>query len=1646
MAFCTIARDQNNEIQEVYAPNKRPSLLFSKLSETFQDKEQALRVWARAYTNKFKQTFGDWESISEALQYKDEIKSPIYSLIFEEKPQQVLFEAAIQANSSKSEKAGAIKSFGKNIVSIAQKVYPTAKSGDVYKPVVSQAIDENGEPLPENVMSKKEKAQASFIEKPGEVEEDTRVYKDRIEKVYEIEPYDIKTIEELNSMKSTFVTEAIGLGGQSKENAERIVTHMLRLINHLSPNAEVRFVAPDTGLEGVGGFYMLGTDRVYIVKDQGMQVGIRDLKALAHELVHKEITSKFGTLKSTNKTLYDKAEELYNEAKDKLGDENFYGLTTIDEFFAEAMSNRAFQQALNNIPSTTNSKKSILDVLLNILQNLFAFKISESLLKDVLELSEDIRLINMSSAEKLKGGSSENINYSIEENPKHGSRVTIDFFEDKSRNIELKEEGDISYYTNGTIDPVTNTLRRYARLTEYTRTQFAPEEDQKRWTEPEKYLDRQTQEVFRKANAELTDKIPYGRSEEPLTYDQIKAEIKKSLEESRIRGNIIHKMIEGYLKFRDIYHFSEELEKMRQEGGINEYELLWFDENRVKRMLEDLGYNSHDFNNTDIEFRDNIAAELRMVSDALNVGTSNDGFIEHSDGSVSFIDYKTGAKFLANENSIKKMLYSNGLASPIYNSTLNKAKLELVMRMIIAKMNKPDLQVRDLKIAYISRYYGNQIRNVDVQAYLDYINNNMRLTIKELEKDSKKDPSLKDKLVQKKKEYKAMQDAKVFDFFNYTGENKIFEQDETLSTTEDPVKRVEIMKKKVAEQVRENLITTRSEDTTADAIKRVRSFLLAALNSVKSANATDVEKENKRDISALAARGVGLRNQKNGFIHSFSQLYETAVDALTNKTNKLLGEQSELKINERALYKEYFQRTGRSQSLGAKTFSYSDANTPVPISEQGIFDFMYTWKNIAGENKRVGAVYTEQDYLDGKLTKAQWEYYKSVKSVLRQVYEAVRNKTAYIDKYGRAVTYGQEYKKNDGYSFEAFQESFLPTTPFRNPEEIIEKNILTKQISPIKITKEFWENYEDRYNLAIQNEDKFNIGVPLKYMSNDFIDDNEHSYNVANSVDVFVRHMLFKEEMDDIYHLGKATIAVMGDLNDPNARDAKGNLRLQNAIFALQNHLDQQILGRRKMTFKWTQNEVTNRNIDRAFDNIGGLISKNAFWFAPITGLANGLYNAITAGKEGLIGSLSKRYFGDENAVTSSHMAKAALIAGVHQGKNLTKQSTIKRQLNEDWEGSYYKDKVNFMSKMFRLGNKNYQFSDSSLMYGVHNRIFTGDNAYVFQGLGEDTFNETFVIASLLARKVEVKSIDANGKEITKYYKKDGTYTIDKNDPNIENMWDVYKLNETTKEYEYTGPTRFLDKDGQEVKGLTTLESLRVKQYLERMFGAYSPEQKTWFERYSLGRALMKFRKFQIAGISENFTLNAHMKYVGEYQLMLNPDGSPKLKDGQPLYDWQTQMMRARFRVLASLIGSFFNMKNTTSWSEMSTEDKKQLTRAAMQLVFYGIVLTIGLGGLLPPEDKDKLYYKRITRLASDLSGIDPIDLLRSGKSINSYPEQLFKLATSSGQTIHSLLTDDIVQSGPYKGDYKGWNTLEDFIPIYHPYNQAVKTVSEIIE
>jgi hypothetical protein len=150
---CKVLRDEDGNIVKVKAPNERESTLYSSLLQSLGgegNEEAAVRLWAKVYTPSFKSEFGDWEAFREAKEVKEPVGG-LYKDIYPKDPEQGLWEAAVQANSSQNEREGATRIFGEKRIELALKIFPTAKVGDVYKSLFNNKLDKNGEPLASQV-------------------------------------------------------------------------------------------------------------------------------------------------------------------------------------------------------------------------------------------------------------------------------------------------------------------------------------------------------------------------------------------------------------------------------------------------------------------------------------------------------------------------------------------------------------------------------------------------------------------------------------------------------------------------------------------------------------------------------------------------------------------------------------------------------------------------------------------------------------------------------------------------------------------------------------------------------------------------------------------------------------------------------------------------------------------------------------------------------------------------------------------------------------------------------------------------------------------------------------------------------------------------------------------------------------------------------------------------------------------------------------------------------------------------------------------------------------------------------------------------------------------------------------------------------
>lgn len=118
-------------------------------------------------------------------------------------------------------------------------------------------------------------------------------------------------------------------------------------------------------------------------------------RTLAHELVHQfafETLNKDLNSLTTNaeKAFHSEITSLYDEAKKFIGENEFYGMKNVQEFIAEALTNRRFQKRLAEVKS--DKKKSLWQKLVNAFSRVFSTQgidINNTLLADILSATEE---------------------------------------------------------------------------------------------------------------------------------------------------------------------------------------------------------------------------------------------------------------------------------------------------------------------------------------------------------------------------------------------------------------------------------------------------------------------------------------------------------------------------------------------------------------------------------------------------------------------------------------------------------------------------------------------------------------------------------------------------------------------------------------------------------------------------------------------------------------------------------------------------------------------------------------------------------------------------------------------------------------------------------------------------------------------------------------------------------------------------------------------------------------------------------------------------------------------------------------------------------------------------------------------------------
>ena len=175
---------------------------------------------------------------------------------------------------------------------------------------------------------------------------------------------------------------------------------------------------------------------------------------------------------------------------------------------------------------------------------------------------------------------------------------------------------------------------------------------------------------------------------------ELVAKHQKTSDNATARGRAVHKIMEySVTKDKRILKELSEIQKEKaDQDEITDQSLQWV-WNVSEGVLRRIGVTS----------TDKMVAELMIHSPILGIATQIDGLIQHEDGTLSMVDWKSGGHFLNDKTTTEMMRYSNGTLDNVSNSKLDKAMLELALRAIMVKEHQPNAKFRQVIVQHLDR-------------------------------------------------------------------------------------------------------------------------------------------------------------------------------------------------------------------------------------------------------------------------------------------------------------------------------------------------------------------------------------------------------------------------------------------------------------------------------------------------------------------------------------------------------------------------------------------------------------------------------------------------------------------------------------------------------------------------------------------------------------------------------------------------------------------------------------------------------------------------------------------------------------------------------------------------------------------------------
>lgn len=1069
-----------------------------------------------------------------------------------------------------------------------------------------------------------------------------------------------------------------------------------------------------------------------------------------------------------------------------------------------------------------------------------------------------------------------------------------------------------------------------------------------------------------------------------LTFEELLEAKNKELARQQVFGKLVH----AYFNYALETDRDAEMEalalltKLAADYGIEKAvlkskELKPYIEN-LSSILKNIGLRFQLEDGETVINPDRMAPEVILSSELLGLASTADGIVQHYNGELSIIDWKTG-NIMSDYSSPLMMAY--GERWNINDSKLSRAQLEVVFRALMVKEQHPDAKFRTLSIVKVDSDGNSRQYKIDIEPYLGMISDFYKATNPEV--------------------YEKLKEKGLLDASTYMGTPVEFVRVYADLAGKPYEEQVQILQEKINDIT---LKYTKEEIEGMEYMKKLRASLTRALLELQKQPHVDLDQQGE-DLDSFRSKFKNLSDVSNRQVQTLHQIKMQRDAEMAKEMHELDLKHKELV---EAVLAEQNQpnidrvRTGAKLLAGGLLIYSSPWLLPMVFLSSYVIDRVgktnfNTWGFMWKESKdpaRPGWFMNTSDIdpnTGNPLTQAQKAYREFFVTNMRDTWaEVMQQPYAHTDK-------GKAKMKYDLYNMpKDLPEDFMPRV-MMDGKEIREHDGFLGQL------RQWSKNHIMNFFRETEYGDGERGGVPVRYYAHNgsaIVEGANHSFNAEKMFSMFMGSMLRKKYYDDLISLAEGTKNALEMAKSPYGGPQYKNLAnwLNDQIYIQFLHMPRpsKFTGRK---IKVPVSAAIGKIIDvppgtyemdqeKLMRLVKSALSHSVMGFKIIGATFNGMLITITNASQATLGLLGKAFNVPPDEITPDFKS---VSGGLWEMKNFWKASLT---------GQMHKSKLWNLAKMSNWMPDNYDFA-----VGGHDLLSSAKSmgfssyAFMFNNFVE-SYGALWHLAMML-KSVKLKDVDGNTFTAWDAYDDEGNWT-----KGVRGKIEV-------------GPGVFKD-----LRELDANEWKNLKRAYEKLHGSYRKEEKVAIEATIWGEFALQFKRYLPAYLKNLYASPYKDITVGRYVM----DPNAKRPDNVPVYKWEEEMMEGRY---AALWGAMMAGAMTPAKIRALPVDRR---KHIMRLLNTGLWFMLATLFLAPDDDEENTYAGwRWKRLIEDTTmGAKPLDVFHSLEK----PVIVLTKISDIYEAFWDYTTGVATGKRTRKGDIKGEKTLISTIPPFSNYYQ----------